>query len=134
MESKYPQPKWQIGQKVIWQPKNKPYVYDNEYTSPSDFDFWCKKYLRHLIKHYRNIQDRPSGKTPHTKLKPHTKDIIRGSIEILKNSWGKQVEIAGIIATYGINMDCAQCNQCYVYGVAGASSPVKYTYQICIKR
>jgi len=133
MESNYPQPKWQIGQKVIWQPVKECKIYDEKTIKPSDFDFWCKQYLRHLIKFHRKIQNHSLEKAQHTKIRSHIKDRIRNSMEILKNAWGKEVEIAGIIATYGHNIDSDQFNQCYVAGVEGASSPIGYTYQICIR-
>jgi len=135
METKdYPQPKWKIGQKVIWEPRNTPYVYDGkdgEVIIQSDFDFWCRQYLRHIVKFNRRIQN--YGDKRNEKIRTHIKDRIRHSMEILRNSWGKEVEIAGIIAIDGFNVDSEQFNQCYVAGVAGASSPVSYHYQICIR-
>jgi len=109
----YPLPHFSIGQKVIWNERNR------------DKPFYRKKFLYHLIKKWQKVC--------RGKLSPNGKDIVRGCMKVFDEAQGTEVEIAGIKARHGHNIDIHNFNQCYVAGVDGASSPTDYEYQICIR-
>lgn len=116
-------PNWQIGQKVIYCPR--------EY----DFLYWKKVYKFHLVKRdletwnrIRKDQKKKTTKTLPLRLKARIEKIIG----IFSDSFNNEVEIAGIIAESGFNVDTYGFNACYLAGVRGACGPTRRLYQICM--
>ena len=117
-----PKPKFKIGQKVLL-----------DYLHPSDKHFYARIYLKHLLREDRKIHNRLLRQelTKGYKLPGGIKDNIR---ECIKRLWeATEVEIVGIVPWSMYNIDDVQSNECYIGGVPGASSPMRYEYHILIR-
>lgn len=108
MTSEMPKPKFQVGDRVLWQGRNRKYFEG--------------LYLRSLVRHWRLNQRR---------LNDGGKNIIRKVMKVVRQA--TTVEIAGTVAHAMHGLNYAGCNQCYIGGVPGASSPAYFHYQLLIR-
>ena len=108
--SKIPTPKFKIGDKVIWKM--------NDHRKYNE-----KKYLQHLIKYWRRGRGGVLNKV--------TKKIIRRAYRVICKA--RRVEVAGIVCKGMYGVDIAEYNECYVGGVRGASSPLRFKYQLLFR-